>query len=316
MYAQFQAHAGMNAAQDAETLHYAMLGSGCDEKKIVFLGSRNPVELAMIQQAFVQKFGKDLISELNKELKGHFKVVVTNLFKDPLTFDVDSLHTAMKGAGSDGDALIEILVTKSNAQKQLLKNAYQAKYGESLEGRISKETTGNFKDFLLNLLIAREENPAVVDNNAREDAVALYNAGEGKVGTDEKKFIHILSRCSFPHIAAIANHYVSSSKKHHTLAQAIESEFSGHLRTGLLAIVNIAQWGLVDYFAELAMKAMKGMGTNDEKLIRVTLLNRGPQMAVFKDHFRKKFNKPFKEWVHSETSGTYRDVMLLIIGDT
>jgi len=305
-----------NPAADAETLHYAMLGKGCDEKKCVFLGSRNPVELELIKQAYMQKFSKDLVTELDKELKAHFRMIVLDLFKDPLSFDADSVHRAMKGAGSDGDALIEILVTKSNAQKQLLKTAYQTRHGGPLDTRISAETSGNFKEFLLNLLVPRDENPQVVDNNAREDSIALYNAGEGKVGTDEKKFIHIFTRCSFPHLAAVANHYVASSKKHHTLAQAIESEFSGHLRTGLLAILNIAQWGLVDYYAELAMKAMKGVGTNDEKLIRVTLLNRGPAMHMFKDHFRKKFNKPYKEWVHSETSGVYRDIIELVIGDT
>jgi len=114
----------------------------------------------------------------------------------------------------------------------------------------------------------------------------------------------------------VANHYVASSKKHHTLEQALESEFSGHLKSGLISILHIAQWGLLDYYTDLAMKAMKGAGTNDEKLIRVILLNRGSAMAPFKDHFRKKFNKPLKEWVHSETSGTYREILMLLIGDT
>ncbi len=173
MYAQFVQNPNFNPAADAETLHYAMMGKGCDEKKCVFLGSRNPVELELIKQAYIQKFSKDLVNELDKELKGHFRMIVLDLFKDPLSFDADSVHRAMKGAGSDGDALIEILVTKSNAQKQLLKTAYQTRHGGALETRIAAETSGNFKDFLLNLLVPRDENPQVVDNNAREDSIAL-----------------------------------------------------------------------------------------------------------------------------------------------
>jgi len=228
---------------------------------------------------------------------------------------VDTLHHAFKGAGFDHDAVIEVLVTKSNAQKQGLKDHYLRKYGKDLARVIESEASGNFRDFLESLLIPRDESPQVVENIAREDAHALYNAGEGKTGTDEKKFIHILTRASFPHIAAIAKFYVADSKKHHTLAHAIEHEFSSHLRTGLLAILNIAEWGIVDYYAHQAMKAMKGAGTNDHQLIRVTLLQRG-NMPAFKSHFGSKFGKSYKEWVHTETSGAYRDILMAVIGDT
>jgi hypothetical protein len=315
MYAAFAVSPGFNPNADAEALHYAMLGSGCDEKKMAFLGARNPVELEAIRVTYQQKFGKDLLSEIKKETKGNFEKVSLQLFKDPLNFDVDVLQEAFKGAGFDHDAVIEVLVTKSNAQKQVLKDHYARKFGKDLVKVIESEASGNFRDFLTNLLIPRDESPQVVDNIAREDARTLYNAGEGKTGTDEKKFIHVLTRASFPHIGAIAKFYVADSKKHHTLAQAIESEFSGPLRTGLLAIVNIAEWGIIDYYAAQAMKAMKGAGTNDHQLIRVTLLQRGV-MPAFKQHFRGKYGKSFKEWVHSETSGSYREILHAVIGDT
>lgn len=315
MYASFAPTPGFNPQADAEQLYYAMKGMGCDEKKIVFLGSRNPQELQIISQTFAQKFGKDLVAQLEKELSGNFKNTVLNLFKDPLNFDVDSLDRAMKGAGADFDALIELLVTKSNAQKAALRQQWSVKHGSSLESRLEKEASGNFKEFLIQLLAPRDETPTVVPNNASEDAKALYNAGEGKLGTDEKRFISIFTRSSFPHIAAVAQNYLNTPK-HHTLQQAIEGEFSGPLRTGLLAVLQIAQWGLLDYYTDLAMKAMKGVGTNDEKLIRVILLNRGSAMAPLKDHFRKKYNKSLKEWVHSETSGTYREILFLLIGDS
>lgn len=39
-------------------------------------------------------------------------------------------------------------------------------------------------------------------------------------------------------------------------------------------------------------------------------------MNQLKVQFRKKHSKSLKEWVHSETSGVYRDALLDIIGDT
>lgn len=47
------------------------------------------------------------------------------------------------------------------------------------------------------------------------------------------------------------------------------------------------------------------------------LLFRQPsEMALLKAQFRKKHSKSLKEWVFSETSGAYRDALLLMIGDT
>jgi len=314
-YAIFNAGAGFNANADAETLHYAMLGSGCDEKKMAFLGARNPFELEQIRVVYQQKFGKDLLAEIKKETKGNFEKICLQLFKDPLNFDVDNLNAAFAGAGYDHQAVIEILVTKSNAQKALLREHYAHKFGKDLIKHIESEASGNMQAFLTSLLAPREENPAVVENLAREDANRLYNAGEGKTGTDEKTFIHIFTRASFPHLAATARFYQQDTKKHHTLAQALSSEFSGPLQSGLEAVLNIAEWGVMDYYAVQAMKAMKGAGTNDHQLIRVTLLQRGV-MGPFKEHFKRKYNKSYKEWVHSETSGAYRDILMNIIGDT
>jgi len=308
---------GFEANRDCETMYYAMKGSGCDESKLTFLTKLNTQELATLQQLYREKFKKDLVAELSGEVKGHFKNVLMGLFKDPLTFDSDSIHTAMKGVGSDADALVEILVTKNNAEKHLLADHFAKHHSKSLEARVSEETSGEFRSLLLGFLGRREEAAAVVEHNAEEDARQLYFAGEGKTGTDEKKFVNILTKNSFPQVAAIARHYPAMNKKHHTLAQAIESEFSGALRTGLLAVVTVAEWGIIDYYAELAYKAMKGLGTNDEKLVRVLLINRNrPNMEALKVQYKKKYGKSLKEAVHSETSGTYRESLMNLIGDT
>lgn len=44
--------------------------------------------------------------------------------------DCQALHKAMKGLGTDEDAIIEILAQRSNAQRQQLRVAYKARFGE------------------------------------------------------------------------------------------------------------------------------------------------------------------------------------------
>ena len=68
------------------------------------------------------------------------------------------------------------------------------------------------KKNLLQILLAylatpRYEGPEVNAEMAQKDAKVLYKAGEKKLGTDEKAFIHIFSERSWAHLAAISSYY-------------------------------------------------------------------------------------------------------------
>jgi hypothetical protein len=49
----------------------------------------------------------------------------------------------------------------------------------------------------------RDESDTVNDKLAQDDAEALYKAGEGRWGTDEAKFIEILTTRSRAHLLAV-----------------------------------------------------------------------------------------------------------------
>lgn len=82
-------------------------------------------------------------------------------------------------------------------------------------------------------------------------------------------------------------------------------------------ILLYASYGRTEFYSDFIYKSMKGVGTNDTRLIRALLVWRAPaDMTVLKTEFHKKHTKSLKEWVHSETSGKYRDCLLSVIGDT
>lgn len=71
-------------------------------------------------------------------------------------------------------------------------------------------------------------------DKAREQAETLYNAGEGKLGTDESAFVEILAHAGQRQSFLIFEEYKKISGK--TIEQALRSEMSGELLNGLLAI--------------------------------------------------------------------------------
>jgi annexin A7/11 len=66
---------------------------------------------------------------------------------------------------------------------------------------------------------------------AEKAAKDLYNAGEGRLGTDEEAFIRILSENSHQQLALIFKEYEKISGK--IFIQAVEEEMGGGLRKGI-----------------------------------------------------------------------------------
>lgn len=97
------------------------------------------------------------------------------------------------------------------------------------------ETTGDFRR-LLTLIVTgvRDSSNSVDADKAREQAEALYNAGEGKLGTDEEIFNKILAHENFNQLRRMFEEYKEVSGN--TIEQAIKHELDGELKDAMLAI--------------------------------------------------------------------------------
>ena len=95
------------------------------------------------------------------------------------------------------------------------------------------------------------------------DIKQLYNAGQGRTGTDEITFCGILLNRSNTALRQIAGGY----KHHHrrSLESAIYSEFSGQMQDALLQVVHNAV-DPMGWDAIMINQAMEGIGTKDERL--------------------------------------------------
>lgn len=300
-----------NGKADAEALRTAMKGIGTDEKGLIsVICARTTTELKAIATDFKTLYGKDLAEEIKGETSGNFRETLLSRLHTLPQYEAQCLRNAIAGAGTDEACLIEILSTKSNHEIKAIKEEYKKAFGKELEADINGDTSGDFKRLLISLVQGnRDESSAPDANQAAADAQALYKAGEGKIGTDESKFNQILATRSFPQLKLIFDEYKKISKR--DLIQAIDSEMSGWVKDGMIAVVKSA----IDrpaYFAERLYLSMKGAGTDDRTLIRVMLTRCEIDMVEIKEAFQKKYGKTLAKFIDEDTSGDYKRALLAL----
>ncbi|XP_076456172.1 annexin A6-like [Babylonia areolata] len=301
-----------NAEQDAEVLNKAVKGLGTDEDAIInVLCYRSNPQRMEICTTYKTMFGKDLVDDLKGDTSGNFFEVLKSLLMAPAEFDAYQCRKAIKGLGTDEDVLIEILCTRSNAQMQEIKRVYKEKFNKELEKDIIGDTSGDFKKLLVGLVQANRSDSQEVDRNkAHQDAKALFEAGEGKWGTDESRFNAILVSRSYPQLRATFEEYQKISKK--DIEEVLKSEFSGDVLSGMKSIVRCVR-NKFGHFARQLQKTMKGLGTDDDTLIRIIVSRCEIDLKNIKEEFQTLTGQTLDQYVTDDTSGDYRNTVLALI---
>ncbi|KAL5010563.1 hypothetical protein ScPMuIL_012868 [Solemya velum] len=301
-----------SAEQDAEALKKAMKGFGTDEDAIIkVLAYRSTSQRVDISRTFKTMFGKDLISELKSELSGGLKKLCVGLCMSSAEFDAMNLNNAIKGLGTDEKVLVEILCSRSNAQLKEIKTTYKTKYGKELEKDIVGDTSGHFKRLMIGLLQAnRDESKEFDRSKAKQDAEALLQAGEKKWGTDESRFNVILVARSYAQLRATFQEYAKVANK--DIEDSIQSEMSGDLRDGMLAVVRVIRKKPA-YFASEFYHAMKGLGTDDDTVCRIMVSRCEVDMVQIKEEFQRSYKQTLGMFITDDTSGDYRKLLLALI---
>ncbi|XP_052498829.1 annexin A6 isoform X2 [Budorcas taxicolor] len=302
-----------NPSQDAETLYNAMKGFGSDKEAILeLIISRSNRQRQEICQNYKSLYGKDLIADLKYELTGKFERLIVGLMRPPAYADAKEIKDAISGIGTDEKCLIEILASRTNKQIHQLVAAYKDAYERDLEADITGDTSGHFRKMLVVLLQGtREEDDVVSEDLVQQDAQDLYEAGELKWGTDEAQFIYILGNRSKQHLRLVFDEYLKTTGK--PIEASIRGELSGDFEKLMLAVVKCVR-STAEYFAERLFKAMKGLGTRDNTLIRIMVSRSELDMLDIREIFRTKYEKSLYSMIKNDTSGEYKKALLKLCG--
>uniref|UniRef100_A0A8C9WVG4 Annexin n=1 Tax=Scleropages formosus TaxID=113540 RepID=A0A8C9WVG4_SCLFO len=292
---------GFDASSDAQTLYNAMKGIGSDKETILdLITSRSNAQRQEIVAAYKSLFGKDLIGDLKYELTGKFERLIVCLMRPPAYHDAKEIKDAIKGLGTNEKCLIEILVSRNNQQIHALRDAYKDAYGRDIEADIVSDTSGHFKKMLVVLLQGtRDESGVVHADLVEEDAKELYAAGEEQWGTDEATFIMILGNRSVTH-----------------LQMALKCQPAVNEVVLLCYLPFLVQCirSVPMFFAKRLYKAMKGLGTADNTLIRIMISRSEIDMLDIRECFCLLYEKSLYNMIKDDTSGEYKRTLLRLCG--
>jgi len=149
-----------------------------DETTLIdILCKRTFAQRQEIAMSYKAGYGKDLLKNLESELKGNFERLFKTLMRPPAQAEAKDLMNAIDGVGTNEAALIDIICTKSNAEMIELKNAFRTLFNKDLESALRSESSGYFKRFLTSLSASHRSEQPADPAKALQQAKELY---EGK----------------------------------------------------------------------------------------------------------------------------------------
>ncbi|KAK4561513.1 hypothetical protein LTR86_004831 [Recurvomyces mirabilis] len=309
-----QSHMDMTRA--ADELRAAMKGFGTDEKVLVrVIGALGPLEINGVKAAFAAKHKRDLFKDIHSETSGNFRDGLEACLRGPLEQDCYELYESIKGMGTKESAMNDVLLGRTNADLNAIKQHYHHKYRRTVEADVKGDLSAKTERMFDMVMAARrnEESAPIIPQQIDADIQEIYRATEGRAGTDQIVVCQILTSRSTGQLRAIATQY--RQKYHRGLDEVIKSEFSGHMQIALCYIVTAAE-DPAKHDADLLEDAMRGMGTNDSALIRrIVMIHWNPdRLQQCKAAYRHFYKKDLADRIRSETRGDYEKLMLACIG--
>ncbi|KAF7294511.1 hypothetical protein MKEN_01443800 [Mycena kentingensis (nom. inval.)] len=310
----------------------AIMDAGSDEKKLIkILAPMGPLKIEALSAEF-HNYNKDnwsLMKWVEKKTTGNVEKTLMGLVQGPLRYDAQIVHSSLVGMGTKESLLNEAILDHSPADIALLDSMYQRMYQHSLWQDVKDDLSGNvLKLFKLVTDPSRKLLPEPTDSAEanrkllEEDVKALYKGGAGRIGTNEDTFYRIFTSRRHDHLVQICHTYKQQHKR--ALVDVIKSEFGdGHDSKALQFIVNGAYQPDHPNHSPLAIrdakyleKTMEGMGTkNDLLLMRVLRAHWSPgRLQAIKAAYLSVEKKTLPRRIKGETSGTFEDVLLALIG--
>uniref|UniRef100_A0A4W4ELB5 Annexin n=1 Tax=Electrophorus electricus TaxID=8005 RepID=A0A4W4ELB5_ELEEL len=213
----------------------------------------------------------------------------------------------MKGFGTDEQAIINLLGSRSNKQRVPLVIAYKTSYGKDLIKDLKSELSGNFEKVVL----------AMLKTPVQYDASEIREAIKG-AGTDEACLIEILASRSNEEIREINKVYKAEYKK--KLEDSITGDTSGHFRRLLVSLAQgnrdereTVDISLAKQDAQILYQAGENkLGTDESKFNAILCSRSKPHLRAVFQEYQHMCGRDIEKSLEREMSGNLESGMLAV----
>lgn len=256
----------------------------------------------------MNSFFQDLPSPGVPQIPNEFlpRTIKENKNYDP-TNDIDALEKAMKGMGTDEDAIIKVIAGSTNKRRLIMREAYQKKYKKNLMDELKSELGGKLQDLVLSLFLSP----------ADHDATCVFKAMDG-IGTNEEALIDILCTRNNYELKEISTRLTALFKK--DLIEMLKDELSGSLLEVLSAIAKgrrrekQADEAECKKYAELLYKTeAKKWESNQNILIPIFVECSIDEIKKIAELYEKLSKKPLLKIIEGSFSGDIKRMLSTIV---
>uniref|UniRef100_A0A4W3HY16 Annexin n=1 Tax=Callorhinchus milii TaxID=7868 RepID=A0A4W3HY16_CALMI len=137
--------------QDAECVLWGSVELSCVTNLIKF---SHCIAFFLVFDQYMKISGYQIEESISSETSGNLAnalLAVVKCVRDVPEYFAESLHNSMKGAGTDDDTLIRIMISRSEVDMLDIREKFRQKFGKSLYIAIKKDTSGDYRNALLKL---------------------------------------------------------------------------------------------------------------------------------------------------------------------
>uniref|UniRef100_A0A669B842 Annexin n=1 Tax=Oreochromis niloticus TaxID=8128 RepID=A0A669B842_ORENI len=246
--------------------------------------------------------------DLNCSLFQVFRGTIADASDFDPTADAEALYNAMKGIGSDKEAILDLVTSRSNAQRQEVIAAYKSNFGQDLIDDLKYELTGKFERLIVSLM----RTPAY------HDAKEIHDAIKG-TGTNERCLIEVLASRNNKQIHDMVAAYKDAYGR--DLEEDVIADTSGHFKKMLVVLLQGTrdESGVVD--ADLVQQDAQDLyaageeqwGTDEAKFIMILGNRSVTHLRMVFDEYEKIAEMSIEDSIKNELSGDFERLMLAVV---
>ncbi|NXA18431.1 ANX10 protein, partial [Ibidorhyncha struthersii] len=293
-----------NPIMDAQLLGGALQGISCEKDVLIdILTQRCNSQRLMIAEAYRDMYGRDLITDLKENLSHHFKEVMVGLMYPPASYDAHELWHALKGADTEEKCLIDILVSRSNMEIFQMKEAYLMQYNNDLQQDIDSETSGHFRDTLMNLAQGTRMEGYADPSTAAQDAMILWEACQQKTGEHKNMLQMILCNKSYQQLwMALYFKELKANRNYNNLMFTCCNS----------SLLVLCVRDKPSYFAYRLYNAIHDFGFHNKTVIRILIARSEIDLMNIRQRYKERYGKSLFHDIKHFASGHYESALLAI----